>query len=32
MFDQLLDRNERQLRIHKSQIYKQMLDNQILLN
>jgi hypothetical protein len=32
MFDRLSDRNERQLRLQKSKIYRQMLDNQILLN
>lgn len=32
MFDWLLERNERQLRLEKSKIYKEMLDNQILLN
>jgi hypothetical protein len=28
----MFDRNERQLRLEKSKIYRQMLDNQILLN
>jgi hypothetical protein len=32
MFDRLLDRNERQLRLEKSKLYRQMLDNQIILN
>lgn len=32
MFDRWLDRNERQLQLEKSKIYKEMLDNQILLN